>query len=198
MKLLGRLGIMSATVLCLTLGATAPAFAQQEHEQKEDQKETARPEEKKAQPEKMAKPAEKTPAPRAKQPEKTATPRAAQTHENDAQREKTTTKTTTAKRQAAPAPKAQRAQPAQHATAGRIPADRYRAHFGREHTFHVSEADYSRNHRFQYGGYWFGVQDPWPSNWLYTQDVYVVEINGVYYLCNASFPGVNLALNITM
>ena len=38
----------------------------------------------------------------------------------------------------------------------------------------------------------------WPSNWLYTQDVYVVEIDGVYYLCNASYPGVNLVLSVTM
>ena len=35
-------------------------------------------------------------------------------------------------------------------------------------------------------------------NWLYTQDVYVVEINGVYYLCNASYPGVNLMLSVTL
>ncbi|MGB8723836.1 MAG: hypothetical protein WCD15_13835, partial [Terriglobales bacterium] len=61
----------------------------------------------------------------------------------------------------------------------------------------VTQADYS-NHRFQYGGYSFGFVDPWPSNWLYTQNVYVIEINGVYYLCNASFPGVNLALSFTL
>ena len=42
----------------------------------------------------------------------------------------------------------------------------------RQHTFRVSQGDY-RNRRFQYGGYWFGFADPWPSNWLYTQDVYV-------------------------
>jgi hypothetical protein len=80
---------------------------------------------------------------------------------------------------------------------GRIPADKYKAHFGQQHTFRVSAGDY-RNHRFQYGGYSFGFVDPWPSNWLYTQNVYVVEINGVYYLCNASFPGVNLALSFTL
>ena len=65
-----------------------------------------------------------------------------------------------------------------------------------EHSFRVSEGDY-RNHRFQYGGYWFGFVPCWPSNWLYTQDVYVIEIDGVYYLCNASYPGVNLMLNVT-
>ncbi|MGB6630079.1 MAG: hypothetical protein WBE52_02490, partial [Terriglobales bacterium] len=66
-----------------------------------------------------------------------------------------------------------------------------------QHTFRVSQADY-RNHRFQYGGYSFGFVDPWPSNWLYTQNVYVIDINGVYYLCNASYPGVNLALSFTL
>ena len=61
----------------------------------------------------------------------------------------------------------------------------------------MSEGDY-RNHRFQYGGYWFGFAAPWPSNWLYTQDVYVVEIGGVYYLCNPAYPGVNVELNVTL
>jgi hypothetical protein len=89
------------------------------------------------------------------------------------------------------------ARPEQHATRGRIPDDRYRANFGREHSFRVSEGDY-RNHRFQYGGYWFGFAGAWPSNWLYTQDVYVMEINGVYYLCNPTYPGVNVALEVTM
>jgi hypothetical protein len=85
----------------------------------------------------------------------------------------------------------------QHAAGGRIPADRFKANFGREHSFRVSEGDY-RNHRFQYGGYWFGFASVWPSNWLYTQDVYVVEINGVYYLCNANYPGVNVTLSVTL
>jgi len=81
---------------------------------------------------------------------------------------------------------------------GRIPDDRFKANFGREHRFRISQADYARDRRFQYGGYWFGFVQPWPSNWLYTQDVYVVEIDGVYYLCNASYPGVNVTLNVTL
>ena len=79
---------------------------------------------------------------------------------------------------------------------GRIPADRYKANFGQEHTFRVSQGDYS-NRRFQYGGYSFGFVGAWPSNWLYTQDVYVIEINGVYYLCNPMYPGVNIELSVT-
>src|SRR5580658_9542485 len=79
----------------------------------------------------------------------------------------------------------------------RIPDARFKASFGQQHTFRVSQADYS-SHRFQYGGYSFGFVDAWPSNWLYTQNVYVIEINGVYYLCNASYPGVNLELSFTL
>ena len=79
----------------------------------------------------------------------------------------------------------------------RIPDDRYKANFGQEHTFRVNQGDY-RNHRFQYGGYSFGFVGAWPSNWLYTQNVYVIEIDGVYYLCNPMYPGVNVALSVTL
>jgi len=94
-------------------------------------------------------------------------------------------------------PQAKPEEQEQHANSRRIPDDRYKANFGREHSFRVSEGDY-RNHRFQYGGYWFGFAGAWPSNWLYTQDVYVIDIDGVYYLCNPVYPGVNVALNVTL
>jgi hypothetical protein len=173
MKLIGAI---STAVLSLSLGIGIPAFAQQDqHEQQDENKDKAAQEkEKKVQPEKTAKPQENT----ARQDEKSAKP-----EEKNAQEEH-----------------AQQSRPVQkeeHAGGGRIPADRFKANFGREHSFRVSEGDY-RNHRFQYGGYWFGFASVWPSNWLYTQDVYVVEIDGAYYLCNASYPGVNLTLNVTL
>jgi hypothetical protein len=169
-------GMISTAVLSLTLVAAAPVFAQEQHDQQEEQK--AKPEEK-AQPEKSAKPAEKPAA----QEEKSA-----KREEKNAKQEETTK----------PAEKnAQEQQRAGNNGGGRIPADKFKANFGQQHTFRVSQSDYS-NHRFQYGGYSFGFVDAWPSNWLYTQDVYVIEINGVYYLCNASFPGVNLALSFTL
>jgi hypothetical protein len=94
---------------------------------------------------------------------------------------------------------AHHSQPAQRAGGGsRIPDDRYRANFGREHSFHVSHNDYDRDRRFQYGGYWFTFVDVWPGNWEYTQDVFVVEIDGMYYLCNPMYPGVNVAINVTL
>ncbi len=171
-------GFISTAVLSLTLVAAAPVFAQQEqHDQQEEQKAKPAQEEKKAQPEKAIKQEEKPAA----QQEKNAKP-----EEKNAKQEEKNAK-----------PAEKNAQQEQHAAGnvgGRIPDERYKANFGREHTFHVSQGDYS-NHRFQYGGYWFGFADAWPSNWLYTQDVYVIEINGVYYLCNASFPGVNITLS---
>ena len=92
----------------------------------------------------------------------------------------------------------QQVQRASGSGSGRIPEDRYKANFGRQHTFRVSQAEYSGGRRFQYGGYWFGFVDSWPGNWLYTQDVFVIEINGMYYLCNPMFPGVNGALDVTL
>ncbi|MGA2415932.1 MAG: hypothetical protein ABSF59_15875 [Candidatus Sulfotelmatobacter sp.] len=172
MRLLAAIG---TAVLSLTI--VAPAYAQQEqHEQKEEEKDKpAQEKEKKAQPEKSAKPEAKN-----AQEEKNAKP-----EEKNAGHE--------APARAEAKPERQE----QHAAGGRIPDDRYKANFGREHTFRVSQGDF-RSGRFQYGGYWFGFGGAWPSNWLYTQDVYVIEINGAYYLCNPVYPGVNLAINVTL
>ena len=171
-------GVISTAVLSLALGVAVPAFAQEQHEQ-EGQKAPAARDEKKAQPEKSTKQAEKP----AVQPEKNAKP-----EEKNAQQEN---------RNAKPAEKNAPEQKAAGNRGGQIPADKFKANFGQQHSFRVTQADYS-NHRFQYGGYSFGFVDPWPSNWLYTQNVYVIEIDGVYYLCNASFPGVNLVLSFTL
>ena len=169
-----KLQAIIGTVL-LSLILAAPVYAQEQHDQEEqkDQKEqTAKPaqDEKRAETEKSAKQDEK-----GAQQEKNTKP-----EEKNAQQ--------------------QHAQPAKNAGGGergRIPADRYKANFGREHTFRVTQGDFN-NHRFQYGGYWFGFAAPWPSNWLYTQQVFVVDIGGVYYLCNPTYPGVNVELNITL
>jgi hypothetical protein len=206
------LGAVSTALLALSLGVAAPVYAQEQHDQQQEEKK-AQPEEKKAQPEKPAKQEQKS----AQQPERNAKPvernaqqqdknnkpeernaqqqdKNARPAERNAQQQDKNNKPEERNAQQQPA---QPERQAQRGGGGRIPDDRYKANFGREHAFRVSEGD-SRNHRFQYGGYWFGFSDPWPSNWLYTQDVFVVEINGVYYLCNAAYPGVNVALDITL
>ena len=170
-------GVISTAVLSLALGVAVPAFAQEQHEQ-EEQKAPAAQDEKKAQPEKSTKQEEKPAA----QQEKNAKP-----EEKNAKQEQNSK----------PAAKNEQQQRAAGNRGGQIPADKFKANFGQQHTFRVSQGDYN-NHRFQYGGYSFGFVDPWPSNWLYTQNVYVIEIDGVYYLCNPSFPGVNLVLSFSL
>jgi hypothetical protein len=168
-------GVISTAVLTLALGAAVPAYAQQEPHDQQEEKD--KPAEKKAQPEKPAKAPEKN-----AQEEKNTKPEAKN-----------------AKQEAKPEarPEAKSGAQAQHAGGNRIPDDRYKANFGQAHTFRVSQGDY-RNHRFQYGGYSFGFVGAWPSNWLYTQNVYVIDIDGVYYLCNPMYPGVNIALSFTL
>lgn len=193
-------GFISTAVLSLTLVAAAPMYAQ---EQQDEQK--AKPEEKKAQPEKSTKQEQKPAAQQEKnnrQEEKSAQQQdknTKQEEKNAQQQDKNAKQEEKSAQQQQRTPQAKSEQQAQRAGGnggGRIPDDRFKANFGRGHTFHVSEGDY-RNHRFQYGGYWFAFSDPWPSNWLYTQDVYVIEIDGVYYLCNAMYPGINIALSFT-
>ena len=178
-------GIIGTAVLSLTLAA--PVYGQQE--QHEQQEEKDKPAGKKAQPEKPAKQEEKTARPEEKsaQHEKStkSEEKNAKPEERDAKQDQHRT------------PEAKPEKQERRAGGGRIPDDRYKANFGRDHSFRVSEGDY-RNHRFQYGGYWFGFAGVWPSNWLYSQNVYVVDIDGVYYLCNPMYPGVNIELNVTL
>ena len=69
----------------------------------------------------------------------------------------------------------------------------FHAHFGREHHFRVSR---SEDRRFNYGGYYWVYNDPWPSDWAYTDDVYVDEIDGEYYLIDPVHPGLRLLIVI--
>jgi DNA mismatch repair ATPase MutL len=179
------IGIISTAALSLILGTAALAYAQQDQDK-------PGPQDEKAQKDRSAKQEDKN----TKQQDKNNTTQreksAQQQDNNSKQEEKNAQQQNRNNKQ-----DEKNTQQAQRAgSRGRIPDERFRANFGREHSFRVSQADYSRDRRFQYGGYSFVFVDAWPSNWLYTQDVFVVEIDGVYYLCNAMYPGVNITLNI--
>ena len=180
------LRITGTAILALLFAVSLPAWAQ-EHEQEQKDK-PAQQEEKKAQPEKSVKQQQKP----AVEQEKSAKPeeKKAPQQENRVQPEQ--------KNVQQHAVQAQPGKQEQQARGGRIPDDRFKANFGQQHRFRVSQGDYSRDRRFQYGGYSFGFVSAWPNNWLYTQDVYVIEINGVYYLCNPMYPGVNVELSIVL
>ena len=204
-------GIISTAVLSLAIGASVPMYAQDQQDKQEEQKAKPAEDEKKAQPEKPAKQEEKSATQENKnnqQEEKNAqqeNKNNQQEEKNASQQEKNTKQQENAKQNEKGVPQQEHSQQAkpvqqeQHASGnggGLIPEDRYKANFGQGHRFHVTQSDYN-SRRFQYGGYWFGFEGAWPSNWLYTQDVYVMEIDGVYYLCNANYPGVNIVLSVT-
>ena len=73
----------------------------------------------------------------------------------------------------------------------RVPEEKFRASFGREHHFHVQR---SNDRRFNYGGYYFTYTEAWPGDWDYNDDVYIDEIDGEYYLINPRHPGVRLVV----
>src|ERR1700685_3597087 len=199
--------MISTALLSSILVAAAPAYAQEQHDQQEDKQ--AQPEEKKAEQDKSAKPEEKqAEQDKSTKPEEKSAQQDKNTkqEEQNAQQEDKNTKQQEKNAQQQDKNNVQEQKSAQQHTqeqrpggngGGRIPDDRYQANFGREHTFRVSQGDYG-NRRFQYGGYSFGFVGAWPSNWLYTQDVYVVDIDGVYYLCNPNYPGVNVELIVTL
>jgi len=204
--------VFGTTILSLFL--IAPTIAQEKREEKqpEQKQPQAKPtpqratqqEAKPAQPQhaaqQQAKPAQQQPQ-RATQPEaKPAQPQ----QQHAAQQTKPAQQQHTAQQQAKPVQQRQTAQQPQRSSReqpsgshGRIPDDRFRASFGREHTFHVNRADFAAgSRRFQYGGYWFAMVEPWPVAWLYTDNVYVDFMNGGYFLCDPVHPGVYLSINI--
>jgi hypothetical protein len=76
-----------------------------------------------------------------------------------------------------------------------IPDDRYHAKFGQEHHFHgVHFSGGGGARRFGYGGYNFELVDAWPAGWGYSDEYYIVFIDGNYYLCDLSYPGVQIAI----
>jgi hypothetical protein len=206
MKLLAAIG---TTGLFLLFGTAAAAYAPQDRPEQQDEK--AKPEKKdeKAKPAKQdekAQPAKQDErAKPAKQDEKAAKPEAKQAKPEE--RDKPTKQDA---RQAKPEQQDRPAQQQEQQRAqqsprdgenrgggshGRITDDHYRASFGNEHHFRVNRGDYD-NRRFEYGGYAFGFIDPWPSDWYYADDVYVVYDNGGYYMYDVVHPGIRISVNI--
>ncbi len=81
----------------------------------------------------------------------------------------------------------------------RIPDDKFRSHFGRQHTFKVQKTVIVEGQpRFQYGGYWFALANPWPGDWAYTDDCYIDYIDGEYVLIDLLHPGVQIPVIVVI
>ena len=215
-----RFGVLSTAAMLLLLGNTASGYARQEQHEQEAKPEN-KPEAKPAKQEET-KPAKQEAAKPEKQQE-------AQPAKQQAAKPVKQEQTKPAKQEAAKPEKQQqaKAQPAQaksnnqqHAQrtpaeeqrqravpalrlsargSARIPDDRFRANFGREHVFVISQpvmvGGYSR---FQYGGFWFGFVQPWPVGWYYTDDVYVDYVDGGYYLYNPYYPDARVSISVVL
>ena len=87
----------------------------------------------------------------------------------------------------------------------RVPEDRYRGYFGRDHGFRIYGLPFlvvGGYPRFQYQGYWISLVDPWPeywgNDWYDNDDVYVTYVDNGYYLYNRRYPNVGIAISISM
>jgi len=85
----------------------------------------------------------------------------------------------------------------------RIPGNRFRLYFGRNHGFRIANLPLvivGGDPRFQYGGFWFSVVDPWPEywsdNWYESDDVYIVYSDDGYYLYNRRYPRDRIAISV--
>jgi outer membrane biosynthesis protein TonB len=96
----------------------------------------------------------------------------------------------------------QRSQPAIRVsvrTSGRIPDDRFRSNFGREHNFRMGNPEMVGGYsRFQYGGFWFGFVDPWPADWYYQDEVYIDYIDGEYFMFDPYYPGERVEISVVL
>jgi len=54
--------------------------------------------------------------------------------------------------------------------------------------------------RFQYEGFWFSVMDPWPEywsdSWYGSDDLYIENFGGGYYLRNRMHPMDRIAVTV--
>jgi hypothetical protein len=84
----------------------------------------------------------------------------------------------------------------------RVPDASFRADYGASHGFRIYNLPVmfvGGQQRFQYGGFWFGLVDPWPeywsSSWYDDDDVYVDYYGDGYYLYNRRYPGDRIAIS---
>jgi outer membrane biosynthesis protein TonB len=80
-----------------------------------------------------------------------------------------------------------------------IPDPQLKAHFGKPHTFAVNRVVTTttivpNQTQFVYAGYTFIFLDPWPSDWLFTDDCYIDYVDDEYFLFDVFHPGIRVAL----
>jgi len=191
------LGAIATFILFLCVTLAMPAYTQDRDEsrpgQPQEEKTKDKDKDKDKREDKAAKPGEPRQQPGMNQEERRNQPEAARPQETRPQEER--------KEQREQRPEQRMEQGNQqrpaHAQQGkRIPDDKFRASFGRQHTFHVQRTQIINNPQpvVVYGGYSFQLIDPWPAEWAYDDDCYIDYIDGEYFLFNAFHPGIRIAV----
>ncbi|MGB6626213.1 MAG: hypothetical protein WBE43_15640 [Candidatus Acidiferrales bacterium] len=219
-----RVGIIGTTVLSLLFGATAFAYAPQDKQpekqakpQKQSQpaKQSAKPQRAQQQQTEKAKPQRAQ-----QQPTEKATPQRAENQQTDrtqhAQLQRTQRQVNVQEHEQPADWHQRRAQnwSSQHRTwqqrggynGYRIPTAYFNSYYGENHAFRVYNLPFMEVGgfpRFQYGGYWFSMVDPYPeywgTDWYQTDDVYVAYYDDGYYLYDSRYPGrPGIAINIML
>jgi len=181
--------LVSTSVLSLLFGTTALIYAQDQRDEAKTPPQETRPE--------ASKPAQDEPA--ARQGE--AKP-SEQSEDKPARSEDKPAKQENAKPSKQPGEAGQSTQHAQRSAehrGGHIPDDKFRASFGRQHTFKVSRTSTAQGQQgFLYGGYTFVIVDAWPAGWVDTDECYVDYVDGQYFLFDLLHPGVGVAIVVVM
>ena len=189
------LGVISTTALFLLLGASVPAFAQEEHQEdgakpaqhEESAKPAAKQEQTKPQKqEEQAKPAKQEEAkPQKQEPQQQA--KAPQTEEKNQHPQE-------AKGQPQQS-QGQFARNGQKDSAGHVYNE---SHFGPDHHARFESNGgrmYNGRREYSYGGYWF-YAGSYPA-WFYQQDVYfVMGADGLWYAVAYGNPSLMFQVNI--
>jgi hypothetical protein len=219
-------GVISAAVLSLTLGAAAPVYAQQEEHAQQEEKHPQQ-DEKKVQEDKSAQQQEKHAQQEEKKVDQDKPAQREEQHARDAKPAQQENQHAQQQRGGEQPQRTQEQQRVQHSAwqqhrsqrwesdhrtwqqrggynGYRIPDDRFRGYFGPDHGFRIYGLPFlvvGGYPRFQYGGYWISTVDPWPEywaeDWYDTDDVYVTYVDNGYYLFNRRYPNVGIAISIS-
>jgi hypothetical protein len=184
---------LNLAILSVLVGSAALVYAQDEKPQDKDK--PAAQEEAKPQPKQdEAKPARPDEAKPAARPED-ARPSKQEEKQDEKRQQEQSHEQAMPNRQDHPAQQAH-AQPA--GKGGHIPDDKFKASFGRTHTFTAKTVIVQGQPQFQYSGYSFQLVDAWPVGWAYTDECYIDYINGEYFLFDLLHPGVQVAVFVVM
>jgi len=80
-----------------------------------------------------------------------------------------------------------------------IPDPKFKASFGRQHAFKVNQVIRQTTivpgqTQFVYSGFTFVILDPWPAEWLFTDDCFIDYVDEEYFLFDPFHPGIRVAL----